>query len=152
MNHAVTQGTFDLDRHLIGQGDRGSARALSFGQGLRDAAALDRILGLRDVDDGESVHADYWEIHPDGDEVLCMLSGRIEVMLAAGREARAVIEIAAGQGFIVPRATWHRLRLVEPGRLLFSTPGNGTELRLDSAVADASGRSSGPCDRSQRDV
>ena len=37
--------------------------------------------------------------------------------------------IAKGEAFIVPRASWHRLRVLEPGRLLFFTPRAGTAPR-----------------------
>jgi mannose-6-phosphate isomerase-like protein (cupin superfamily) len=40
-----------------------------------------------------------------------------------------VIELAAGQAFLVPRETWHRQLVREPGDLLFITPGPNTAHR-----------------------
>jgi mannose-6-phosphate isomerase-like protein (cupin superfamily) len=41
--------------------------------------------------------------------------------------------IAQGQAFIVPRGCWHRLSVLEPGRLVFLTPTAGSERRPHDA-------------------
>lgn len=65
-------------------------------------------------DNDQSVHADVWERHPVGEEVLCVFSGVISVYLRdAGPDP--VVTLAAGHSFIVPRDQWHRLSVVEPG-------------------------------------
>ena len=68
------------------------------------------------------------EMHPDGDEVLFLVSGHVEVVLEeGGRERR--LDLVAGQGLVVPRGVWHRVVLREPSRLLPITPGPGGEHR-----------------------
>ncbi len=75
------------------------------------------------------------EVHPDGDELLVLLSGRIAVVLEEADGERTV-ELAPGQALIVPRGVWHRVVLLEESRLVHATPGPGGDHRpLAGAVA-----------------
>jgi mannose-6-phosphate isomerase-like protein (cupin superfamily) len=47
-----------------------------------------------------------WENHPDGDELLYIAKGTIEVELLARRRER--VRVSAGSIFVVPRGVWHR--------------------------------------------
>ena len=68
------------------------------------------------------------ERHPDGDELLYVISGRMSVFLEEdGRERE--VEIGPGQAFVVPRGVWHRAVPKEPTQLLHITPGPGAEHR-----------------------
>lgn len=69
-----------------------------------------------------------WEIHPDGDEVLTLLSGEFDIILDEGGVER-VIALTPGKSAIVPQGVWHRMVIREPGELLFLTPGDTTEHR-----------------------
>jgi mannose-6-phosphate isomerase-like protein (cupin superfamily) len=64
------------------------------------------------------------EMHPDGDELLYVVSGRVSLLLELPGGERT-LELAAGDAAIVPRGIWHRVRLREPTRLLHITPGPG---------------------------
>lgn len=66
-----------------------------------------------------------WEMHPDGDEVLTLLSGQFDVILDEG-SAERVIGLTPGKSAIVPQGIWHRMVINEPGELLFLTPGDRT--------------------------
>lgn len=69
-----------------------------------------------------------WEMHPEGDELLHMESGAIEVIFdELGGERR--IRVEAGRSCLVPRGTWHRAILRSPGVMLALTWGRGTEHR-----------------------
>ena len=70
----------------------------------------------------------HWEMHPTGDELLVLLSGKLDLVLQEGRSDR-VVELDAGQAFLVPFGTWHRFLVKTPGELLFVTPGKGTQHR-----------------------
>lgn len=70
----------------------------------------------------------HWEMHPAGDELVIALSGAFEIVMQDGR-ADHVIELPAGQAFLVPFGVWHRLRVKTPGQILFVTPGKGTQHR-----------------------
>jgi mannose-6-phosphate isomerase-like protein (cupin superfamily) len=71
---------------------------------------------------------DIWEMHPAGDEVVCLLSGAIGVVLDEERGER-VIELEPGQTCIVPRGVWHRAVVRQPGDTLHITRGEGTRHR-----------------------
>jgi len=62
------------------------------------------------------------ELHPDGDELLYLVSGRVDVILEENGSEH-VVEVTAGQAFVVPRGVWHRVNLREPSRILHITPG-----------------------------
>lgn len=64
--------------------------------------------------------ARWWEIHPLGDEILFLSSGELAVTLEEGG-AHRVIKLRAGESWIVPRGTWHRIDANQPGELVFVT-------------------------------
>jgi mannose-6-phosphate isomerase-like protein (cupin superfamily) len=69
-----------------------------------------------------------WERHPAGEEVVVLLSGRVELIQEIdGTERR--VELRAGQALINPPGVWHTADVHEPGDALFITPGRGTEHR-----------------------
>ncbi len=76
----------------------------------------------------QSATWDSWERHPAGEEVVILLSGRIDLIqdLADGHR---VIALTPGQAIINPANVWHTARVHEPGTALFITPGRGTEHR-----------------------
>jgi|SRR5262249_9502658 len=61
------------------------------------------------------------EVHPDGDEILYVVSGRLRV--TGESEPSAAIELGPGQACIVPRGEWHRVSVLEPTQLIHVTPG-----------------------------
>jgi len=70
-----------------------------------------------------------WEMHPNGDEIVCLLSGRTTMVLEIdGREQLAELG-EPGSYVIVPRGTWHTARTRQKCTMLFITPGEGTEHR-----------------------
>jgi hypothetical protein len=72
---------------------------------------------------------DHWEMHPAGDELLVRLSGEFEIILEQeGVERRGRLD-GAMPCCLVPRGTWHTIKVREAGALLFVTPGAGTEHR-----------------------
>ncbi|MDJ0945902.1 MAG: cupin domain-containing protein [Kiloniellales bacterium] len=70
----------------------------------------------------------HWEMHSAGEELLFCHSGRFEVLLEQA-EGRSAVSLGAGQALVVPRGAWHRLRVREPGRMIFVTWGDGTRHR-----------------------
>ena len=70
-----------------------------------------------------------WERHPNGDEIVCLLSGKVEFVLET-RDGNTVVELAACGDFVkVPQGTWHTARVGAPSQMLFITAGEGTENR-----------------------
>ena len=71
---------------------------------------------------------DSWERHPAGEEVVFLISGRVDVVQDIDGEER-VIPLRPGEALINPPGVWHTARVHEPGAALFITPGRGTEVR-----------------------
>ncbi|MEM9620287.1 MAG: cupin domain-containing protein [Pseudomonadota bacterium] len=67
------------------------------------------------------------EMHPDGDEVLYVVSGRIRLIYDNAPDLPMVL--AAGDACIIPAGEWHRLEVLEPARLIHVTPGPGGDAR-----------------------
>jgi mannose-6-phosphate isomerase-like protein (cupin superfamily) len=67
-----------------------------------------------------------WERHPAGEEVVVLLSGRVDLIQRIGDTERRVA-LRPGQAVINPTGVWHTADVLEPGDALFITPGQGTE-------------------------
>ena len=78
----------------------------------------------------QDMHGDYWEIHPAGQEVVSVLSGRARLVLRAkeGHERDETVTLTAGTAVIVPRNRWHRLEVDGPTDLQAITPRHETRL------------------------
>ena len=88
----------------------------------------DRVVGVKHGARPADFHADEWEIHPAGDELLYLLRGAIDVVLDGPAGARR-FRLRGGRACLVPRGVWHRLLLRRPSDLLFITPARGTRHR-----------------------
>lgn len=67
------------------------------------------------------------EMHPDGDEVLYLISGRANVVLLD--HPQADVEMRPGDGLVVPKGKWHRVDILEPCQIVYLTPGPNNEFR-----------------------
>ena len=70
----------------------------------------------------------HWEMHPAGDEIVCLLSGAIDLILQEGEHERS-LELRSRAAGIIPRGVWHRAIVHTPSDVLFITRGAGTQLR-----------------------
>ncbi len=71
------------------------------------------------------------ELHPDGDELIFVLSGRVSVTVDSSPSDP--LELRPGEACIIPKGEWHRVHLEEPTRLLHITPGpNGDHRPLQA--------------------
>ncbi|MBX3501134.1 MAG: cupin [Alphaproteobacteria bacterium] len=122
---------FDLMRTYAQLRDDGSALVTEGGDAFW--SALDsrpelhggRLLGAT-AQIGDWPH---WEMHPAGDEVLILMSGAFALQIERADGAVDTIEMRAGSTCVVPKGPWHRGLAREPGRLVFITPGAGTQHR-----------------------
>jgi quercetin dioxygenase-like cupin family protein len=62
-----------------------------------------------------------WERHPDGDELVHVFEGELDVILLPP-QGRVEVTVPAGSVFIVPRGVWHRSRPRGVVSMLFATP------------------------------
>ncbi|TDD52960.1 cupin [Nonomuraea terrae] len=75
------------------------------------------------------VHADRWEVHPEAEEIVCCLIGKIRLYLRPERPGREEeIRLPAGTAAIVPRGRWHRIELDIPSNIMAVTLPRGTRL------------------------
>jgi mannose-6-phosphate isomerase-like protein (cupin superfamily) len=123
---------FALDRTYVQLADGATAVPIvvgsNFWQRVGEEAALQegRMVTFFHLDRSNM----HWEMHPAGDELLVLVSGKIAVVLDDGT-ARRKASMKAGEALIVPRGVWHTLEIAEPGDLLAITRGAGTEVRDD---------------------
>ncbi len=67
-----------------------------------------------------------WEMHPAGDEVVALLSGKVTFLLEVENVVQSVVLEIPGSYVIVPKGVWHSVRTSVLTRMLFITPGEGT--------------------------
>lgn len=68
-----------------------------------------------------------WERHPAGDEIVMLLAGKATMVVKTEAGTERVLLAAPGDYVVVPRGVWHKAETDGPCRLLFITPGEGTE-------------------------
>ena len=76
------------------------------------------IVGIVSVT-GDAPHRG--EVHPDGDEILYVISGRLRIV--GESEPSKTQELGPGDACVVSKGEWHRLTMLEPARLIHITPG-----------------------------
>ena len=121
---------FTLDSTYVNLRPNDRARALKVGPRF-----WAKIHKRADLSDGrlvgvtpQKVDWPIWERHPAGEEILIMLSGEMGLVLELPAGEKRV-RLKAGQSFVVPRGVWHRGLAGKPGKLMFITPGAGTQHR-----------------------
>jgi mannose-6-phosphate isomerase-like protein (cupin superfamily) len=62
------------------------------------------------------------EMHPDGDELLYLITGAVTVRLELA-SGDVSVELGAGDAVVVPKGVWHKISMREPGQLIHITPG-----------------------------
>ncbi len=68
-----------------------------------------------------------WEMHPEGDEFVYLLSGDTEFVLHDGEKEVGRVRISnPGDYVMVPKGCWHTANPNAPTSMLFVTPGDGT--------------------------
>jgi uncharacterized cupin superfamily protein len=72
---------------------------------------------------------DSWEMHPAGDEFVCLLSGHVDFILEQNGIERLVSLNVPGDYVLVPRGIWHTAKVHSSSSLLFITPGEETQHR-----------------------
>lgn len=67
------------------------------------------------------------EVHPDGDEILYVISGKVRVTGDSAPDE--AIELGPGSACIVKKGEWHQVTVLEKTQLLHITPGPGGDHR-----------------------
>jgi mannose-6-phosphate isomerase-like protein (cupin superfamily) len=71
---------------------------------------------------------DSWEVHPDGDEIVVLLSGAVDLVLDEPGGKR-IVSLRDGAAAIVPGGVWHTADVRAPATALHITRGEGTQHR-----------------------
>jgi mannose-6-phosphate isomerase-like protein (cupin superfamily) len=125
--HEIQPGRrIDLSREVVGL-DRADRRARLVDQVA--GRAPQRIDGLTIGAPriaGDPPHDG--EMHPDGDELLYLVSGAVTVTLElSGGDTQ--VDLGAGDAIVIPQGVWHKITTVEPGQLIHITPGPSGDAR-----------------------
>ena len=68
------------------------------------------------------------EMHPDGDEILLVMSGIIRITTDSDPTS---VDLGNGQACIIPKGEWHMIDCLEDAQLVHITPGPRGEARFD---------------------
>lgn len=75
-----------------------------------------------------------WEMHPQADEFVYLLSGSVELLLEHASGVQSV-HLQGSGAVVVPKGIWHTAKVLAPGRMLFVTMGAGTQHRPSTVNA-----------------
>jgi hypothetical protein len=131
----MSDAQFDLDKTYVHLGLGATATPLPDFEWSQEYLAAYGARFASDGNEGRLVILDRqdatwttWERHPAGDELVVLLSGRVDLIQELDGEHR-VVELHPGQATINPPGVWHTADVHEPSAALFVTPGRGTEHR-----------------------
>jgi quercetin dioxygenase-like cupin family protein len=131
----MNSAAFDLSKTFIHLGLGGRATPLEDFDWSPDAMAAYRERFAGDGAEGRLVCIleqeatwNSWERHPAGEELVVLLSGRVDLVQEIDGEER-VVALEPGRAVVNPPGVWHTAIVHEPGSALFITPGEGTEAR-----------------------
>ncbi len=65
-----------------------------------------------------------WEMHPDSDELLSIIEGKVEIELLPDRGPAVTTTLASGDLLVVPKGHWHRHNILERAKELYLSPSN----------------------------
>jgi mannose-6-phosphate isomerase-like protein (cupin superfamily) len=71
----------------------------------------------------------HWEMHPEGEELVVLLKGAMDLVLDDGARQWTVELRPGSETWINPRGVWHRGVVHQPSEVLFATAGRGTRHR-----------------------
>jgi uncharacterized cupin superfamily protein len=68
-----------------------------------------------------------WEKHPAGEEFVCLIDGDVDLVLESDGGESIFAMNQPGSYVLVPKDTWHTARVRRAAKMLFITPGEGTQ-------------------------
>ncbi len=69
-----------------------------------------------------------WEMHPNGEEIVYLLSGAMDLTLDKEGDLQT-LELRSKGLVIIPRNTWHTAKVLEPSKMLVITFGKDTQVK-----------------------
>jgi mannose-6-phosphate isomerase-like protein (cupin superfamily) len=119
--------SFDLETTYLGLDGRGRVTPIPVGPDFwKNIGTNQDAQGtLVTVSAGEGSWTS-WEMHPEGDEVLVLLEGRLRMIFEDAGGGDKSFTLKPGSTLVVPAGTWHRAEDQQGARTLFMTFGAGT--------------------------
>ncbi|NKB97378.1 MAG: hypothetical protein GKR90_02600 [Pseudomonadales bacterium] len=112
----------DLVRNTIGLDGSGLAQAL---KNTVPPSQIDGLMIGAPILERNPPHSG--EIHPDGDEIIILVSGRLSVKLELPGGDQTIELSKSGEACIVRKGTWHQVFLDQESQVVHITPGpNGS--------------------------
>ena len=68
-----------------------------------------------------------WEMHPAGDELVMLLGGEVTFVVRTSSGDETIPLAKPGDFAVVPKGHWHTARVGQSAKVLFITPGEGTQ-------------------------
>ena len=125
--HEIQPGRrIDLEQEVVGLGRSDRLARIVEQQKGRPPERIDGFtIGAPRIT-GDAPHEG--EVHPDGDELLFLISGAVTVTLELADGDR-LVALGAGDGLVVPKGVWHKITMRDPGQLIHITPGPNGDAR-----------------------
>lgn len=122
-----------------------ATRAADAGQ---DGWRLTALHARTDAD----VRADHWEVHPEAEEIVSCLIGKIRLYLRPERpgQPEEEIRLPAGTAAIVPRGRWHRIELDTPSNIMAVTLPRGSRLEKRTGTRTPAAAVTSPAEAGDR--
>ena len=119
--HEIEPGRcIDLASEVVGLGGEDRRARIVEQRPRRPPQRIDGYTVGAPLITGDAPHAG--EMHPDGDELLYLISGAVTVTLELADGDR-LVDLGPGDAVVVPQGIWHQVTMREPGRLVHITPG-----------------------------
>jgi len=121
---------FDLETTYLVLADGPEAKRIEVGPDFwqtidsRDDLDSGRMVGVFRYDTDWTT----WEVHPDGDEIVLLLSGAVDLVLDEP-DGERVVALRDRTAAVVPRGVWHTADVHGPSEALHITRGAGTKHR-----------------------
>ncbi|MFE9329534.1 cupin [Streptomyces sp. NPDC006925] len=85
------------------------------------------------VENDADAHPESWECHPDGEEVMCVLTGTVRVHFRSETDPRdpdgePAARLGPGTACVIPRGRWHRITVEEPSDIMAFSRIAGTRM------------------------
>ena len=126
-------GPYDLSQTYLRLLRNGSAEPLPVGPEFWQDISSGRLGNFHNqfLISAHSFDRDWssWEMQPNGDEFVFLISGKVESVMEHDGQEKVLSLEQSGSYVIIPRATWHTVRVRAPSTMLFITPGEGTQNR-----------------------
>lgn len=130
-HHRVDPGPYQIATTFVHLSDRGAAAPVVVNETFWEDLSAGKVasggwLVSQSDFDGDWAH---WEMHPNGEELVYLLSGSVDFVFEI-EGGETIVELRQpGAYALVPRGVWHLAKALTKSSMLFVTSGEGTQHR-----------------------